>query len=146
MDPPLGYAGLLGIAFLAATLLPGSSEAALIALALAERHTLFGLFLAATVGNTLGSAANWAAGRWLAQFADRRWFPVGRTRLDQAASWFGRFGAWSLLFAWLPVVGDPLTAAAGMLRMPFLPFLLLVGLGKAVRYGAVLAVLDVAHR
>ena len=141
-----GYAGLFVAAVLAATLLPGSSEAALVALALAGQHSMPGLLLVATVGNTLGSAANWAAGRWLAQYAGRRWFPVSHARLDQATAWFRRYGAWSLLFAWVPIVGDPLTAAAGALRMPFLPFIVLVAAGKAARYALLLIALDLARR
>jgi membrane protein YqaA with SNARE-associated domain len=102
--------------------------------------------LVATFGNTLGSAVNWAAGRWLAQYAGRRWFPVGPVRFEQATGWFRRYGAWSLLFAWVPIIGDPLTAAVGALRMPFLPFFVLVAAGKAARYGLLVLAIDIAQR
>src|SRR5215470_17302496 len=101
----------------------------LAALLLARPEETWALLAVATAGNTLGSAINWVLGRWAT-----RW---GGRRLDQAAAWFRRWGWPSLLFAWLPVVGDPLTVAAGLLRVSFLPFLLLVAIGKAARYAAV---------
>jgi len=129
---------LFSTAFLAATILPGSSEAALAALTLARPEDMWILFAAATVGNTLGSATNWVLGRWLAGYADRKWFPVSAAALGRAARKLSRFGSWSLLLAWLPIVGDPLTVAAGLLRVDFRAFLLFVGLGKAARYLVVL--------
>ena len=128
------YGGLFLSAFLAATLLPGSSEALLTGLLIAERGAPLGLLLAATSGNALGSLVNWVCGRFLAAFRDRAWFPVSPRRYDQAQGWFERYGIWSLLFAWVPVVGDPLTVIAGALRVGLLPFLLLVTLGKLARY------------
>jgi len=59
----------------------------------------------------LGSVVNWALGRWCLHWQGRRWFPVGEAALARAHDRFARWGAWSLLFAWLPVVGDPLTFA-----------------------------------
>jgi membrane protein YqaA with SNARE-associated domain len=88
----------------------------------------------ATVGNVLGSSVNWTMGRFLAHYADRRWFPASPHQLDQAAAWYARWGHWSLLGAWLPVVGDPLTLAAGVLREPFWRFVLIVTLAKGGRY------------
>ncbi len=126
--------GLFGSAFLSATLLPGSSEALLAGLLVKGGEDPAALLLAATAGNLLGSVVNWVLGRYLSHFRDRRWFPVSEQRYEQAADWFRRFGLWSLLFAWLPVVGDPLTVIAGALRVRFLWFLVLVGLGKAARY------------
>ena len=92
------------------------------------------LLLVATAGNLLGSVVNWVLGRYLSHFRNRRWFPVSERRYEQAADWFRRFGLWSLLFAWLPIVGDPLTVIAGALRVRFAWFLVLVGAGKAARY------------
>lgn len=127
---------LLGAsAFASATLLPGSSEAALLAL-LAAGHAAGPLMLVATLGNLAGSVVNWGLGRWLIRFRDRRWFPVPPAALARAERGYRRHGLWTLLFAWVPVVGDPLTVVAGALRVGFLPFLLLVGLGKAARYAA----------
>ena len=86
------------------------------------------------LGNVLGSVVNWALGRWLAHFSDRRWFPIDERAYARAAGWYNRFGVWSLLLAWVPVIGDPLTAVAGALRVPFLRFVALVTFGKAARY------------
>jgi membrane protein YqaA with SNARE-associated domain len=133
-----GYAGLFLTAFLAATLLPLSSEAVLAALGNAEGFDVTLLFLLATLGNTLGAVVNWALGRFCLHWAGRKWFPFSREQLTRAGERFGKYGVWSLLFAWVPVIGDPLTFAAGVLRVPFLPFLVLVGLGKGARYAAVI--------
>ncbi|MDJ0934853.1 MAG: YqaA family protein [Kiloniellales bacterium] len=128
------YGGLFLSAFLSATLLPGSSEALLTGLVVSGRGEPWLLLAAAVIGNVLGSLVNWICGRFLAAFRDRKWFPVSPRRYAQAAGWFERYGVWSLLFAWAPVVGDPLTVIAGAFRVGFLPFLLLVTIGKLVRY------------
>ena len=134
MPEIVGLLGLFASSFLSATLLPGSSEAALVALlAMGESHPAF-LVSVATAGNVLGSVVNWAMGRFFAHFRDRRWFPVGRRSYDRAAAWYGRMGIWSLLLAWVPVIGDPLTAVAGALRVDIRTFIVLVTLGKAGRY------------
>jgi membrane protein YqaA with SNARE-associated domain len=77
---------------------------------------------------------NWLLGRSLERFRGRRWFPVPNKALDRGQRWFGRFGAWSLLLSWLPVGGDALTLVAGVLRVPFWRFVVLVALGKVGRY------------
>ena len=128
------YAGLFASAFLSATLLPGSSEAALLALLATGTGDVAILVLVATVGNVLGSVVNWGVGRFLAHLQDRRWFPVSRRAYERAAGWYRRFGVWSLLMAWVPVIGDPLTVVAGALRVGFMKFLVLVTIGKAARY------------
>ncbi|ODM44578.1 YqaA family protein [Cereibacter johrii] len=120
-------------AFASATLLPGSSEALLLAL-LAAGEPAAPLVAVATAANLAGSLVNWALGRFLIRFRDRGWFPVSAAALARAERGYRRWGLWSLLFAWVPVVGDPLTVAAGVLKVGFWPFLLLVGLGKAARY------------
>jgi membrane protein YqaA with SNARE-associated domain len=131
------YATLAAVAFLAATLLPLSSEAVLAALVAARGHDLAILFAVALVANTAGSCVNWLLGRYLLHWQNRRWFPVKPAALHRAQAWFQRWGTWSLLLAWLPVVGDPLTFAAGVLRVPFGRFLLLTAIGKAGRYAVV---------
>jgi membrane protein YqaA with SNARE-associated domain len=133
------YAGLFLSAFLAATLIPGSSEAVFVGLLVAERGEPWALLGVATVANVLGSVANWLCGRFLAQFRDRAWFPVSPRRYDQAIAWYGRYGIWSLVFAWVPIVGDPLTVAAGALRTPLTGFVLIVAAGKLARYVVVFA-------
>jgi membrane protein YqaA with SNARE-associated domain len=134
------YASLFLSAFTAATLLPGSSEALLAGFAVAEKGTPAFLLTVATIGNVSGSAVNWALGRYFIQFRDRKWFPVSEQRYLHATQWFERAGCWSLLFAWAPVIGDPLTVIAGALRIRFSLFLLLVTLGKFARYLFVLSV------
>jgi membrane protein YqaA with SNARE-associated domain len=139
MPDAAGPLGLFVSAFLSATLLPGSSEAALIALLALGRSDPVRLVAVATAGNVLGSVVNWIMGRFFAHFSDRRWFPVSRAAYERAVSWYNRFGLWSLLLAWLPVIGDPLTVVAGALRVGFWRFVVLVTIGKAGRYAFIAA-------
>ena len=135
----LEYGSLFISAFLAATVLPFSSEVVITGLYAAKGGVGAGVLLAtASVGNTLGSFVNFLLGRFCLHWREARWFPVKAAGLDRASAWFRRFGAWSLLFAWLPVIGDPLTLAAGMLRVNVWLFLALVGAGKVARYVVVL--------
>ncbi|MAR91388.1 MAG: hypothetical protein CML06_11005 [Pseudomonadales bacterium] len=133
----ISYGLLFLSAFLAATLLPFYSEVVLVTLLL-EGKPVFGLWLAATVGNTLGAAVNWAMGRYLLHFQDRRWFPFKVDKLHRAQAWFQRYGSWSLLLAWLPVGGDALTFIAGIMRVRLWVLLLLSGIGKGLRYAVVI--------
>lgn len=128
------YAGLFLSALASATLLPGSSEAALLALLSLGRGEVAPLVMVATAGNVLGSVVNWILGRFFSGFRDRGWFPVKGSSYDRAVAWFHRYGAWSLLLSWVPVVGDPLTMVAGALRVDLLRFLIFVSAGKAARY------------
>lgn len=131
---------LLTASFLAATLLPGSSEVLLVALIVQYPDAVGMLVLLAVVGNTGGSLVNYALGMWLGRPVAER-FPriVSRNRLEQAETWFARHGKWTLLFAWLPVVGDPLTVVAGILRTHMIPFIVLVAAGKLARYFVIAA-------
>jgi membrane protein YqaA with SNARE-associated domain len=128
------YATLFLSAFTSATLLPGSSEAALLTLLALGHGEPVTLVAVATAGNLLGSVVNWVLGRFLSAFRDYRWFPIDGRSFRRATDWFGRYGVWSLLLSWLPVIGDPLTVAAGALRVGLLRFVLLVSIGKAARY------------
>ena len=134
------YLSLFFTAFIAATLLPAFSEVALAA-SLSTNASIFLLWLSATAGNTLGSCVNWYLGREILRFKPKlinsRWFPVTELQLERAQNRFSRFGVWTLLFAWLPIIGDPLTFVAGVLRVRFLWFLLLVTVGKGLRYAVV---------
>ena len=132
-----GYTGLFLTAFLAATLVPLSSEAVLAAMISAKGFDLALLIGIATAGNTLGACVNWLLGRYCLRWRDRRWFPVGPEALDRASRWVGRYGVWALLLSWLPVVGDPLTFAAGVLGVRVPVFLVLVAIGKGARYALV---------
>lgn len=133
------YAMLFAVAFGAATLLPLQSEAVLTGLLLADYSPTW-LIAVAGVGNVLGSTVNWIIGRQVERFRHRRWFPVREELLDRAQRWYRRHGKWSLLLSWVPVVGDPLTVVAGVLREPLPVFLALVTIAKVGRYLALAAV------
>ena len=133
----VGLAGLFLSAFTSATLLPGTSEAVLAGMALATSHASVVLLGVATAGNVLGSCVNWLMGR------------TGRVLLEgdggekpgmeRAKRWYVRYGRWSLLASWVPVIGDPLTLVAGVMGEPFWRFAAIVTIAKAARYAAILA-------
>ncbi len=137
-----GYLGLFASAFLAATILPFSSEAVLAGLSVAGGRDAALLWAVATAGNTLGALVNWMLGRWCLRWQDRTWFPFKSDDLEKADKWFAKWGVWSLLLSWVPVIGDPITFAAGFLRVHVAVFLVLVVIAKGGRY---LAVLAIAH-
>lgn len=132
-----GYLSLFVAAFAAAMILPLSSETVLAALIAADGFDIWLLIAVASSANTLGAVVNWGLGRYCLKWRERKWFPVSAPALERASRWFARYGQASLLFAWLPVVGDPLTLAAGVLQVRFWPFLILVAIGKTLRYVAV---------
>jgi membrane protein YqaA with SNARE-associated domain len=139
MDDAAAYVGLFFAAFLAATLLPAQSEGLVVWLVLAD-HPVWLVLTVASVGNVLGSVVNWSLGRGIERFRHRSWFPVGPVALARAEQWYRRFGRWSLLLAWVPVIGDPLTVIAGVLRVSFPVFLVLVTISKVGRYLVLVAV------
>lgn len=128
------YAGLFMVAFLSATLLPMQSEAVFVGLLLEKSQPVGWLLLTVSLGNILGSLVNWWLGRYAQHFQHKRWFPVSPTQLAKASRWYQRYGKWTLLLSWVPIIGDPLTVIAGVLREPFLPFLVLVSIAKTSRY------------
>jgi membrane protein YqaA with SNARE-associated domain len=130
----LELAGLFWAAFLSATILPGSSEAALLALMALGSWSTALLVGVATVGNTLGSVINWLLGLYVERWRDHARFPVKPEEFLRYRDWYQRWGVWSLLLAWVPVVGDPLTVMAGVMRTPLWLFILVTGLGKLARY------------
>lgn len=130
----IAYIGLFASALIAATILPMQSEAVLVGLLTAGNQPIAFLLIVATVGNVLGSVINWVLGRFLLRFRDRRWFPASDRQLSRAEGWYRRYGRWSLLASWMPVIGDPLTIVAGVLREPLGPFLALVTIAKGGRY------------
>lgn len=135
----MAYTGLFLAAFLAATLLPLQSEAVLVALLLAG-HPPWALVIVAGVGNVLGSTVNWWLGRGITRFQHRRWFPVKPAAMARAQRWYAQYGKWTLLLSWVPVVGDPLTLVAGVMRERLPVFLLLVSIAKFGRYAVLAAV------
>lgn len=129
----LSYFLLFGASFLAATILPFYSEFLLYGL-LREGGDPALLVFVAALGNTLGAVVNWYLGLFILRFQDRRWFYFTPKQVARAQQHFQKYGIWTLLFAWLPIGGDPLTLIAGMMKVKLWIFLILVGLGKTLRY------------
>ena len=128
------YLSLFFISFLAATVLPFSSELTLAGLISTSNYDNLLLLVVASFGNVLGSVFNWSLGFYSRNLSTKKWFPFKETQIERSSKWFSKFGKWSLLFAWLPIVGDPLTFVAGLLRIRFLDFIILVAIGKVSRY------------
>lgn len=125
---------LFGSALLSSTLFPGGSEALLL-YRLHQGAAPVAAVATATAGNVLGSLITYGMGRFGRQAVAKRTLNA-EARAARAERWFGRYGQPALLFAWLPVVGDPLCLVAGVLRVSVPSFLLLVTLGKLARYAA----------
>lgn len=133
----LGYAGLFLASFLSATLIPLSSEGA-VALMAGGKFNPVMILTVATIGNSLGALVNYLVGIWGGRFLFSRYIKIKDSARIRAERTYGRWGAPILFFSWLPVVGDPLTLAAGVLRVNPVSFLLWVVAGKAFRYWAIL--------
>ena len=121
-------------AFLAATIFPMQSEAVLATLVLAGGLPAWLLVAVASLGNVLGAIVNWVLGRFLASFRDRPWYPASEASLARAERFYRRWGRWSLLLSWVPVIGDPLTVIAGVLRERLAIFVPIVAAAKTARY------------
>ena len=119
---------------LAATILPLSSEIVLTTMLLTNLFEKNILLIVASFGNILGSIFNWYLGKKITIFQDRKWFPVSPKQLNKSQKYFQKYGLWSLLLAWVPVIGDPLTLLAGVLRVRFSIFFILVSISKISRY------------
>jgi membrane protein YqaA with SNARE-associated domain len=128
------YLSLFAISFLAATILPFSSELTLAGLIATSNYDNLLLLIVASFGNVLGSVVNWVLGFYSRNLTTKKWFPFKETQIENSSKWFNKLGKWSLLFAWVPVIGDPLTLAAGLLRVKFIEFVILVTIGKFSRY------------
>lgn len=124
--PEAGLTGLFAVSFIAATLLPVSSEAVLFGFLSLHPEALLSALLLATLGNTLGGLTSYWIGYQLPVHEKARTLPqLARVR---------RWGAPALLLAWLPLIGDALCIAAGWLRLHWLPCLLFMAIGKLARY------------
>ena len=130
----ISYAALFISALIAATLVPMQSEAVLVGLLLVGEKPVAWLVVVATAGNVIGAIINWWLGKLLLWYQSYSWFPVSENRLNRARTWYLRYGRWSLLGSWLPIVGDPITVVAGTLGERFVPFLILVTISKGLRY------------
>ena len=129
----LGYFGLFVSAFLAATILPLSSEVVLSALLL-NGLSPTALVTIATTGNVLGSLTNYALGYWVSLEVIKKWLKISEEEFVRAEQRFAKYGLFSLCFAWVPIIGDPLTVIAGILRIRLFWFVILVTAGKLMRY------------
>jgi membrane protein YqaA with SNARE-associated domain len=129
-------------AFVAATIIPAQSEAVFVGFLATKAADPLALFIVASIANTAGSVLNWWIGRLVADGGlarlPQRLRPE-QASLDKAVALFARMGWPSLLLSWVPIIGDPLTLAAGLLRYPLGRFMLIVGFAKAARYGALWA-------
>lgn len=139
-----GYIALFISSFVAATLLPTSSEAVLASLVAMGGFDSIALWTTASIGNTLGASVNWLLGRWCLSWTTESWFPFKSLQIERATRIFRKYGVWMLLLSWLPIVGDPLTFVAGLLRVNFPLFVGLVFVGKAARYAVLAVVADQA--
>ena len=130
----ISYLKLFIISLLAATILPLSSEIVLTTMLLTNLFEKNLLLVIASSGNILGSIFNWYLGKKITIFQGRKWFPVSQEQLNKSQKYFQKYGLWSLLLAWVPVIGDPLTLLAGVLKVKFSIFFILISISKISRY------------
>ena len=121
---------LFTLSFLVATIIPFGSEAYLAKLIIENNYNPFLLLIFASAGNILGSVVTWIFGYYSNYFIKKKWFPISQKKLNKGSIFFAKYGKWSLLLGWVPFIGDPITFVAGTLKYSFLPFLLLVSIGK----------------
>ena len=136
--PQYGLSTVFVVSFISATLLPLGSEPAVFGLVTLNPHLFWPAILVATAGNALGGALTWAMGLASHQVVDR--FQHSRHHL-KALDWLERIGPKACLLSWLPVIGDPLCAVAGWLKLPFWPCMVYMTIGKFARYLTMTAVL-----
>ena len=129
-----GYGALFSAAFLAATILPAQSEIGLALLIRQLPDEAFWLIAIASIGNIAGAMVNYYLGYYCQRFQNHKYFPLSPDKLTAASRWYERYGIWSLLLSWMPIIGDPITIAAGLMRSRFLTVLLLVSIAKTTRY------------
>jgi len=121
-------------AFIAASLFPAQSEAVLVYQISANPNAIASLVVVATIGNVFGSVVNWWFGRFAETFKNRSWFPFSEDKVGQAQRHYRQYGRYSLLFSWVPFIGDPITIVAGMMREPLWSFIIFVTIAKSARY------------
>ncbi|UJA05467.1 DedA family protein [Acinetobacter johnsonii] len=127
--------GLLFLsAFGAATLLPLQSEAVLLGLLAQMQYPVWLLVAVASLGNILGSCVNWWLGLKVEQYKNKKWFPFSEQKMLQAQGIYQKYGFWSLLLSWVPIIGDPITLIAGLLKENFVRFVVMVSIAKIGRY------------
>ena len=128
------YFSLFALSFLVATIIPFGSEVYFGTLLSLGKYNSFLLLVSASIGNVLGSVFNWVCGYYVNYFIKKPWFPITRNKIQKGTEIFNKYGKWSLLLSWVPFIGDPITFVAGTLRYSFIPFVILVSIGKVGRY------------
>ena len=118
----------------AATLLPLQSEAVLLGLLVQGEQSAVLLIAVASLGNILGSCVNWYLGLKIEHYKNKKWFPVSADKMLKAQKTYQKYGYWSLLLSWVPIIGDPITLIAGLLKENLVRFLLMVSIAKIGRY------------
>ena len=129
------YITLFTVAFISATLLPMGSEALLV-YNISQNYSLLLLWSVATAGNTLGSVVNYWLGLKGEMYLEEKGY-LSAKKMEKARSFFDKYGGWTLLLSWVPIIGDPLTFIAGVLKYRFWWFVVIVAVAKATRYGVV---------
>ncbi|MCZ2720687.1 DedA family protein [Marinomonas sp. 15G1-11] len=132
------YLNLAVVAFVSATILPLGSEVLFLYYLNDANLSASFLWLVACIFNTLGSVVNFWLGKYCRKFENSRWFYVKLDKLYYAERCFLRYGYWSLLFCWLPIIGDGISLIAGIFKTPLRLFIPLVFIGKSARYGVLL--------
>ena len=117
-----------------ATIVPFGSEVYFATLLSLGKYNNLLLLVSASVGNVLGSVFNWVCGYYINYFIKKSWFPIKKDKIKKGTDLFNKYGKWSLLLSWVPFIGDPITFVAGTLRFSFIPFIILVSIGKIGRY------------
>ena len=117
-----------------ATIVPFGSEVYFATLLSLGKYNNVLLLVSASVGNVLGSVFNWVCGYYINYFIKKSWFPIKQDKIKKGTDLFNKYGKWSLLLSWVPFIGDPITFVAGTLRFSFIPFIILVSIGKVGRY------------
>ena len=133
------YLILFGVSFASATIFPGGSEAYFYYV-MKNKAVVLPIVLVATIGNTMGSFINYWLGRWAGIYLYRKPIGFSRKAIRKAKRRFKRWGSMALFLSFLPIVGDPITAVAGLLNYPLVKFFFWVLLGKLVRYGSLAVV------
>ena len=128
------YLTLFISAFAAATILPAQSEALLAYQVSIAPDAVIKLVAVVTLGNVLGATFNWWLGRLTENFRAKKWFSANEKQLQKAEQFYRKYGRYSLLLSWVPIIGDPITIVAGILREPMLSFVMLVTVAKCARY------------
>ena len=128
------YLSLLTVSVMVATIVPFGSEVYFATLLSLGKYNNVLLLVSASVGNVLGSVFNWICGYYINYFVKKSWVPIKQDKIKKGTELFNKYGKWSLLLSWVPFVGDPITFVAGTLRFSFIPFIILVSIGKIGRY------------